>query len=307
MLLTDENMLAADDWSVKLVQSKLKNNFETLAEHLKSFGFAKQVVIDATANEEVASEYPVFLDKGISVVTPNKYANTKTLDYYNELRDSAKNKSVKFLYETNVCAGLPIIKSIQELINTGDQIKQITGVLSGTLSYIFEVLNNGGKFSDAVLDAYEGGYTEPDPREDLSGMDVARKTVILAREIGLRVDLGDLEIENLTPESLRACSVKEFLEKLPEYDVEISKMLQQKKGQAKGLHYFGSVSHNGIIEVSIGAYEEGSPFATTSGTDNLVIIQSNRYDMQPLVIKGPGAGAEVTAAGVLGDILQLLN
>lgn len=283
------------------------NDISTMVEFVSGLNASKKVFIDATANPSIAQHYLPFLDRGISVITPNKYANTGELNYYDALRHSAHKHHGQFLYETNVCAGLPLIRTLQDMRQSGDQVQSIQGIFSGTLSYLFSQLNQGMLFSTAVKQAYDLGYTEPDPREDLSGMDVARKTVCLAREMGLRVDISDLEIENLVPQALRDVSVTAFFEQLPQYDNEITAHLQAKKGQGIGVHYLGSIQSNGQIAVGIQSYTSADPFANAQGTDNIVLIYSQRYSPRPMVIQGAGAGAEVTAAGIFADLIRVIR
>ncbi|QWU99784.1 bifunctional aspartate kinase/homoserine dehydrogenase I [Francisella salimarina] len=280
-------------------------NLEKLAEFMSHASATKKIVIDATASEDVSKSYANFLNNGISVITPNKYANSGNYEFYQELRKVAKQNGSSFLYETNVCAGLPLIVTLQNMVQSGDHVRSINGIFSGTLSYLFTQLNNGVIFSDAVKMAYDAGYTEPDPRQDLSGMDVARKTVILAREIGLNIGLNDLVIENLVPEELRECSVEEFFVKLPAFNEQIMHQIADKKKNLAGVHYVGSIV-NGVANVGIQAYDESSPFANVKGTDNIVMINTDRYT-QPMVIQGAGAGVEVTAAGVYADVITVIR
>ncbi|AEI36732.1 bifunctional aspartate kinase/homoserine dehydrogenase I [Francisella salina] len=280
-------------------------NLEKLAEFMSHASATKKIVIDATASEDVSKIYANFLNNGISVITPNKYANSGNYEFYQELRKVAKQNGSSFLYETNVCAGLPLIVTLQNMVQSGDHVRSINGIFSGTLSYLFTQLNNGVIFSDAVKMAYDAGYTEPDPRQDLSGMDVARKTVILAREIGLNIGLNDLVIENLVPEELRECSVEEFFAKLPAFNEQIMQQIADKKKDLTGVHYVGSIV-NGVANVGIQAYDESSPFANVKGTGNIVMINTDRYT-QPMVIQGAGAGVEVTAAGVYADVITVIR
>lgn len=229
-------------------------NLEKLAEFMSHASATKKIVIDATASESVSKNYISFLQKGISVITPNKYANSGNYEFYQELRKVAKQNGTSFLYETNVCAGLPLIVTLQNMVQSGDHVRTIKGIFSGTLSYLFTQLNNGVVFSDAVKMAYDAGYTEPDPRQDLSGMAVARKTVILAREIGLNIGLNDLVIENLVPEELIECSVEEFFAKLPAFNEQIMQQIADKKKNLAGVHYVGSIV-NGTANVGIQAYD----------------------------------------------------
>ncbi len=302
MLLAKDDLLT-EDWPSQLVSGE-EINLQGFIDHIARRG-GTSVIIDATANEGIASQYLESLSHKVHVITPNKYANTGTFEYYKALREIARLNEVKFLYETNVCAGLPLVNTLQNMVNSGDEVLKIEGVLSGTLSYIFSALGEGKTFSEAVLTAYDLGYTEPDPREDLSGMDVARKVVILAREVGLEISLSDLSIENLTSEALRGVDKEAFLKALPSYDDEVGALLQKKMQGMHGLHYVGKISATGEVSVGIEAYDDKSPFAGLTGTDNLVILTSKRYCDNPMIIQGPGAGPEVTAAGIFADLLQL--
>jgi bifunctional aspartokinase / homoserine dehydrogenase 1 len=304
MVLSEGDLLGTDWKSALAGSDAIEINLKDFIQHIRQSG-GTSVIIDATANEGIAGQYVQCFEQQVSVITPNKYANTSTAEYYHALRKNAQLHEVKFLYETNVCAGLPLINTLQNMVDSGDEILQIEGVLSGTLSYIFSELSAGKSFSQAVLSAYEQGFTEPDPREDLSGMDVARKVVILARESGLQVAIEDLSIENLAPEALRLCDKETFLKALPEHDVEMKVLLGNKKQGKLGLHYIGKIHHTGKVQVGIEAYDKESPFASLSGTDNLVVLQTKRYQANPMVIKGPGAGPDVTAAGIFADLLQL--
>ena len=301
------SQLDLSDCTLLLKNSRSLSNLDELKHYMESLPTAHKIMIDGTANPQVAKEYVDFLARKVHVITPNKYANTIDYKYYQAIRKMADMQNVCFKYETNVCAGLPLISTLQMMLLSGDKINKIQGVFSGTLSFIFNQMNAGKTFVQSLMSAYESGYTEPDPREDLSGMDVARKVVCLAREIGLEVELSDLSVQNLTPEALRQCSKEEFLEKISSFDDEISCQLNDIKGKAKGLHFIGEINANGQIQVSAQAINEGSPFSGLSGADNTVLMYSNRYPSSPLSITGAGAGAEVTASGVFFDMLSLVN
>ncbi|MCF6808220.1 bifunctional aspartate kinase/homoserine dehydrogenase I [Thiotrichales bacterium 19S9-12] len=305
MIITNDDLMQSD-WQQMLKKSKKAVNLDAVLTHLKALKVKYRLVIDATDSIDVAKSYLKFLSAGISVITPNKYANTLTMDYYHQLRKAQYANPSQFKYETNVCAGLPIIQTLQDMIITGDKIKEIKGVFSGTLSYVFNQINLGVRFSDAVKKAYELGYTEPDPREDLSGMDVARKLVILAREIGLSVEMSDLNIQDLTPKGLKKCTIDEFLSSLDAHDDKVEKLLSEIKGNKAGIHYIGTISASGKIQIGIDAFEQSSEFSRLQGTENLVKIHSKRYHQYPMIIQGPGAGADVTAEGVFSDILKVI-
>jgi aspartokinase/homoserine dehydrogenase 1 len=228
------------------------------------------------------------------------------LDKYNELREIAKKKNAKFLYETNVGAGLPVINTLTNLLNSGDQILKIEAVLSGTLSYIFNNFKGDAKFSDIVLKAKAEGYTEPDPRDDLSGLDVARKALILSREIGVKMELNDIVVENLVPENLRELSVKEFMERITEVNSNYESLKKMAESKGEVLRYM-AIIEKGSVEIILKSVGTTHPFYNLSGSDNMIVFTTERYKKNPLVIKGPGAGAEVTAAGVFAEIIAIGN
>ncbi|MEE9452668.1 MAG: bifunctional aspartate kinase/homoserine dehydrogenase I [Gammaproteobacteria bacterium] len=304
MLLSHEP-IDLNDWPQHLAQSPLAADVDHFANHILSDDMPHAVIIDCTANQAIADQYLNFINKGLHVITPNKRANSGDLNYYKKLKQTALQKDRCYFYETTVCAGLPVIKTLQDLIQTGDEIISIEGIVSGTLSYIFSEFSRGEKFSTIIAQAKELGYTEPDPRDDLSGMDVARKVVCLARELDLETTLDDVQVDNLVPNDLQSCTIKEFVTKLPQYDDQIAKQLRDLGGQHPQLAYVGSIKKDGSIKVGIQSYPEDHPFAQLGGTDNMLIFRSHRYNEQALIIRGPGAGAAVTAAGVFADLLRL--
>lgn len=271
---------------------------------LKEYEPGSAVFVDATGNAGPAEQYLDFLEAGIHVVTPSKIANTQSQDYFNALKHSAKKNGVEFLYETNVGAGLPIIQTIKDLIQSGDKIVEVNGVLSGTMTYLFSELDKGRSFSKSIIQARTLGYAEPDPRDDLSGEDVARKFMILARICGISIERDELHVESMIPEPLGKVDATTFLEKLPEYDAEWKQRLQAEKKSGNTLRYAGSLK-DGKISIGIQSVPLSSSLGQLKGTNNIIEIKSRRYFDQPLIIQGPGAGKEVTAAGVLADILRV--
>jgi len=270
-------------------------------------GSKQKIFVDCTASESISKEYVNILNRGFSVVTANKIANTLDLDYYHSIRDTAKNNNVQFRYETNVGAGLPIISTLQRLIATGDKILSIEGVLSGTLSYLFNTFDGKKPFSMLIKDARGKGYTEPDPREDLSGVDVARKILILARETGVKLELNDISVESLIPDELNPeLSVDEFINQFADFDKLILKRFEKARSKQKVLRYIGSWDGQ-KAKVGLEEVTTDSPFYNQKGRENLIVLRSNRYNDVPLVIKGHGAGASVTAAGVFYDIQSCLE
>lgn len=298
MLLSAES-LALSDWSEAC---EVKPDLQAFMSHITGDDVPHAVIIDCTAEKSIAGAYAEFFEKGIHVITPNKHANAGDLRYYKQLKSLTDNKNTHYLYEATVCAGLPVINTLQDLIKTGDSIESIEGIVSGTLSYIFNEIAKNRSFSEAVSEAKRLGYTEPDPREDLSGMDVARKLVCLARETGFDVTLADVKIHNLVPEALKSCSVEEFMQKLPLYDKDMETLLAGKQAA-----YTGVIHQDGTMQVAIKAVQQNHPFARLKGTDNMLIFHTKRYHEQPLLIQGPGAGAEVTAAGIFADLLRLVS
>ncbi|KAG5559656.1 hypothetical protein RHGRI_009249 [Rhododendron griersonianum] len=267
------------------------------------------VLVDCTSDSGIASHYYDWLRRGIHVITPNKKANSGPLDQYLRLRALQRQSYTHYFYEATVGAGLPIISTLQGLLETGDKILQIEGIFSGTLSYIFNNFIGTQSFSEVVVEAKEAGYTEPDPRDDLSGMDVARKVIILARESGLKLELSDIPIESLVPEPLRVCaSAEEFLQQLSQFDQDMANKRQDAEDAGEVLRYVGMVDVvNQRGAVKLGRYKKDHPFAQLSGSDNIIAFTTERYKQQPLIVRGPGAGAQVTAGGIFSDILRLAS
>jgi len=282
-------------------------NLERLVAHVHAEYLPHAAIIDCTASDEVASQYESWLARGIHVVTPNKRANTAGMDYYRRLRNANRTVGAHYLYETTVGAALPIIQTLRDLIQTGDEIIEIEGILSGTLSFLFNSLDGRRSFSELVTHARDLGYTEPDPRDDLSGMDVARKVVILAREMGLSLELGDVEVKSLVPEALQSGTVSEFLAALPAHDAEMEATRRSAAKAGNVLRFVGRVTRDGEASVGLCPYPASHPFARVQLTDNIVLFRTGRYRDNPLVVQGPGAGREVTAAGVFADLLRLAS
>jgi aspartokinase/homoserine dehydrogenase 1 len=263
------------------------------------------VLIDCTASEDVALQYFDWFERGIHVVTPNKKANSAALEYYRSLREARRGSGARYLYEATVGAGLPIIQTLRDLRETGDDITSIEGIFSGTLAYLFNVYDGRRAFSDIVREAKQRGYTEPDPRDDLSGTDVARKLIILGREMGLELELSDVTIESLVPAGLEGGSVDEFLERLPHHDGPMRERFDSARARQKVLRYIGRLSAEGKATVGLAELDAKHAFANIALTDNVVRFATRRYCNNPLIVQGPGAGTEVTAGGVFADLLRL--
>lgn len=278
-------------------------NWDAIINRLQTDFTTPVIFVDATGSEEVARRYDDLLAAGIHIVTPSKLANTLGQSYYDQLRETAAQHKAAFRYETTVGAGLPIISTINGLLQSGDTITEISGVVSGTMTYLFDQLEKGTPFSQAIIKAREKGYAEPDPRDDLSGEDVARKFLTLAREIGWELERDELQVQSLIPEDLAFVDEQTFLNRLSEFDdYWITKLNQAQKNGAT-LRYVGRL-RDGTITIEVEEVSEKSPIGQLHGTDNLVRIHTERYAQSPIIIRGPGAGREVTAAGVLSDIIE---
>lgn len=295
-----------DRWREAIQSGKEPADLKRFADHVHADHLPHAIVIDCTASAEVAKHYPEWLEAGIHVVTPNKKGNSADMAFYDRLHASRRNGGAHYLYEATVGAGLPVILTLRDLRETGDEITRIEGMLSGTLAYLFNVWDGKQPFSAIVRDAKAKGYTEPDPRDDLSGVDFARKIVILGREMGLRLELSDVRLEGLVPKELEKCGVDEFLARLPEFDAAMLKRLEAARERGKVLRYVGSLdAATGKAEVGLVELDRTHTFANINLTDNVVRFSTRRYNQNPLVVQGPGAGPEVTAGGVFADLLRV--
>ncbi len=268
---------------------------------------ANSVFVDCTASEDVASVYQSLLDANISVVTANKIAGSSSYAAYSLLKRTAREKGIKFHFETNVGAGLPIIAPINDLVKSGDKIERLEAVLSGTLNYIVNTLSKDKPLSEVIAEAKAKGFSEPDPRVDLSGTDVARKLLILARESGYILEAEDVEVEPFVPQSyLEMPSLEEFMEKVKELDPVFEERRLKLEAEGKRLRYSAQLS-KGKAKVGIVEVDKTHPFYELEGSNNIILIWSKNYLEHPMQIKGYGAGANVTAAGVLADIIKVAN
>jgi len=306
MILHDGQFLL-DGWRDELNESAADADLEKFVNHVHAEHLPHAVIIDATASGELPKHYESWVSRGINIITPNKQSNSGPLANYRSLREASRKHQRYFLYETNVGAGLPIIHTLRGLIETGDQIIKIEGVLSGTLSYILNSFDGSRTFSEIVREAHKLGLTEPDPRLDLSGIDVARKLIILAREMGLQVEMDAVEVESLVPEDLRSASLDEYLNTLGKHDHAIADRLESARASGEVLRYVGVINNDGSMSAGLRAYPLDHPFASLKGSDNIVSFQTARYNTQPMIVRGPGAGPEVTAAGVFADLLRLAS
>ena len=264
--------------------------------------------VDATGSPEVADLVEPLLAAGVSVVTPSKLANTRSQDAYDRLQALAATGRVHYRYETTAGAGLPVIGTVESLVATGDRVRSIRGVLSGTMTYLFGQIEKGASFSTAARWAHEQGYTEPDPRDDLSGEDVARKLLILARAAGLRAERADVEVESLVPPEAAGVPVTLVTDALAASDAAWADRVARAEAEGLRLRYVGRIeptASGARLRVGVEAVPAESPLGRLGGTDNLVEISTERYAASPIVVQGPGAGPAVTAAGVLADVLAV--
>jgi aspartokinase/homoserine dehydrogenase 1 len=294
------------DWEARLNNTGGAIDVAAFVAHVRAEHLPHAVIVDASASEEVADCYQRWLEDGIHVITPNKRAGAGALERYQAIKKGARGKSAHFFYEATVGAGLPVISTLRDLILTGDRVRKIEGILSGTASYLFAELAAKQRFSDLVRSAKEKGYTEPDPRDDLSGTDVARKLVILAREIGVKLELSQVQIESLVPAGLdRAMTPEEFLDKLKNFDDTMEGRRIDADRANCVLRYVGTVDAHGVARVELLRYPASHPFSKVAAGDNIIAFTTDRYSTHPLIVQGPGAGPEVTAGGVFADLLRL--
>jgi aspartokinase/homoserine dehydrogenase 1 len=306
-MLFHEDGLSLTNAVVEMKESGEEMNLNAFFGTMNAMNLSNSIFVDCTSSEEVTGFYESILSSNISIVTPNKKANSGTYEKYLALKAAAFKRGVKFLYETNVGAGLPVINTLNDLLMSGDRVIGIEAVLSGTLNYIFSTYKKGDQFSDVVKQAKEKGYTEPDPRDDLNGMDVARKILILSREAGLPMELEDVQVENLVPvDCLGEMNTDTFFEKLNKHNKSFEGLLASAESKNEKLRYM-AVLKDGKTQIQLGSVNNQHPFYSLSGSDNIILLTTERYHERPMVIRGPGAGAEVTAAGVFADIIRIGN
>ncbi len=303
-LLVGQDTVELASWKQDLAENGVAWSIDDIIAIRKELGLLNPTIIDCSTNEELANQYAYFLANGFNVVAANKKANTASMDYYREMRVTAARHFRKFMYETNVGAGLPFIDTLQSLIRSGDELQSFGGILSGSLSAIFGMLEDGVAFSDAVEKAMQMGFTEPDPRDDLSGMDVARKLLIIAREVGLELELEDIEVEPVIESGFAEdADSSELIPHLKALDADFSKRVADAKAEGCVLRYVGRIE-NGHCSVSIDAVAKDKPLGSIRDGENALVLHSRYYQPIPLVLRGYGAGADVTAAGVFGDLLR---
>jgi aspartokinase/homoserine dehydrogenase 1 len=297
--------ISLDTWQNDLQSSPYEADLQSFINRMKEMNLPNCVFIDNTASPVPIGFYEEIFKANISVITCNKIGNSGSYKQYRTFKDTARAHGVDFFYETNVGAGLPIINTLKNLMNSGDRVQRIEAILSGTISFIFNNFKGDANFHDVVKEAQEKGYTEPDPRDDLSGKDFMRKMLILARDAGYPMEEADVEIESVLPKaSLEAKTVEDFYATLKTEDAHFAKLKDAAEKDGKVLRYIGKLE-NGKVSITLQMVDENHPFYMLSGSDNIISFTTDRYRERPLVVKGPGAGAEVTAAGVFADLINV--
>ena len=293
------------DWRTRMDEAPIPADLSAIATHLLDTHMPHAAIIDCSASDAVAAHYPQWLAAGIHVITPNKHAGAGPLERHHAIRAAREKGGARFRYEATVGAGLPVISTLRDLLDTGDELIAIDGILSGTLAWLFNRFDGSVAFSQLVREAHALGYTEPDPRDDLSGTDVARKLTILAREAGMPLSLGDVEVESLVPESLRAADRDGFMAGLASLDAPMQARLDAARANGCVLRYVARLQRDGTARVALLELPDDHAFAHLRLTDNCVQFTTRRYCDNPLIVQGPGAGPEVTAAGVFSDLLRV--
>ncbi len=304
-MLLSSNGISLENWQERLDLDGEQADLALFVSKMKAMNLPNCVFVDNTASPQPVPFYQGVFESSISVVTCNKIGNSASLEQYTTFKDTARKYGVDFYYETNVGAGLPIIRTLKDLMMSGDKVARIEAILSGTISYIFNHFKGDAAFHEIVKEAQDKGYTEPDPRDDLNGKDFMRKMLILARDAGYAFEEADVSIESMLPDAcLQAPTVEEFYKQLEVNAPYFTKLKQEAEASKKVLRYIGKLE-DGKASITLQMVDENHPFYMLSGSDNIISFTTDRYKDRPLVVKGPGAGAEVTAAGVFADIINV--
>jgi bifunctional aspartokinase / homoserine dehydrogenase 1 len=305
--VADARGIDLSSWKEALESSRDRMDGRTFASRLAAMELTNVALVDCTSGPSIVDVYPAFIDANLHIITPNKWANALPWRRYATLMATLEARKRHFLFEANVGAGLPVVSTLRDLIASGDEIVRIEGILSGTLSYLFNTFDGTTPFSALVRDAHRMGFTEPDPREDLSGQDVARKLLILARQIGLKMDLDEVKVDSLVPPALaRGRYTPAFLRAFARHDQAIAERVRRAGSRDAVLRYVG-ILERGRARAGLKEFPRQHPVASAKGSDNVIAFTTKRYSRTPLVVQGPGAGADVTAMGVFSDILKLLH
>lgn len=290
----------------ELISEGLPADLDAFTDRISELNLRNSVFIDCTASEKVAEAYRKLFNNYVSVVTANKIACSSDYNHYRDLKNTARAKGVRFIFETNVGAGLPVINTMNDLINSGDRILELEAVLSGTLNFIFNTLDADNRLSKVIRKAKEMGYSEPDPRIDLSGIDVIRKLIILSREAGYRIDEKDVSVSPILPEECFKGSLDGFWKTIRKYDDEFEKRRKKLEKEQKKWRFVAQLK-DGKAAVMLREVGHDHPLYPLEGSNNIIMITTERYRELPMIIKGYGAGAEVTAAGIFADVIRIAN
>ena len=308
MMLSEDNIdLKSASNVTEKIEALEQSNTNEMINHISRRSAYGHIIIDCSASDEAPDEYSNIFENGISIVTANKKGLSGNIDRYKSIMNSKNLNEVDFLYETTAGAALPFVKSVSDIASSSDSIKKIEGVFSGTLAYLFNSYDASMPFSELVNDALQQGFTEPDPRDDLSGMDVARKLVILAREMGLDMNVNDIHVESLVDPNHLSLSVNEYLEAMSSGDQAMNDRYQNALENNEKLSYVAQIDENGNASVSLKNLSNDHSFFSLKGTENIIAIHSDYYSNYPLVLRGPGAGREVTASGLFFDLLSIIR
>ena len=308
MMLSEDNIdLKSASNVTEKIEALEQSNTNEMINHISRRSAYGHIIIDCSASDEAPDEYSNIFENGISIVTANKKGLSGNIDRYKSIMNSKNLNEADFLYETTAGAALPFVKSVSDIASSSDSIKKIEGVFSGTLAYLFNSYDASMPFSELVNDALQQGFTEPDPRDDLSGMDVARKLVILAREMGLDMNVNDIHVESLVDPNHLSLSVNEYLEAMSSGDQAMNDRYQNALENNEKLSYVAQIDENGNASVSLKNLSNDHSFFSLKGTENIIAIHSDYYSNYPLVLRGPGAGREVTASGLFFDLLSIIR